>query len=160
MKQKLIDHFGDSIIISEEHGKGDIVVLRKSIDSILKNHYQSQYSDDEYRMWKRCALLKQPLIWFKVILITSNEIRNKAFIPRPRTYRLRIVWNIYLTHWDCYVRNYLQETYWQYLTLLCWNCVHWVVHHARLQTFNILLTHFIICASDLHIARSKSLSET
>lgn len=47
MKQKLIQHFGDSIFICEQQGKHDIVVLRESVNFILRNHYGRQCSVDE-----------------------------------------------------------------------------------------------------------------
>ena len=48
MKRKLLEHYGENIIISNEKGKSDIVTLRETANEILLSyHEKSKYCDIE-----------------------------------------------------------------------------------------------------------------
>ncbi|KAJ8890708.1 hypothetical protein PR048_010217 [Dryococelus australis] len=80
LKSKLIEHFGESILISEKHGQNDIVIVRESVSSIIRTHYLYQQSKDieteKIRLIETAAKLIKSDIKDKVI-----GLRNKEFYP-------------------------------------------------------------------------------
>ena len=46
MKRRLLDHYGERVIISEVKGKVDIITLRSTTSIILKKFYILPYSKD------------------------------------------------------------------------------------------------------------------
>ena len=45
MQRKLVDHYGDEIIIASGDGKSTLITLRKSVDSILRKFYDEPKTD-------------------------------------------------------------------------------------------------------------------
>ena len=43
MKKKLVEKYGDSISISGEAGKGDVVMMQESVRKILRNYHDQPY---------------------------------------------------------------------------------------------------------------------
>ena len=77
MKKKLIDHFGDSIIISELDGKANVVTFKSAAHSILNTFYNRQKKND-------CESEKTAIIKTAAKLIQSDikDIgANKEFYP-------------------------------------------------------------------------------
>ena len=52
MKQKLKDHYGDSILISELHGKSNVITFRKTAASIFYNSYKQSKSTEGEDAWE------------------------------------------------------------------------------------------------------------
>lgn len=79
MKQKLMEHFGDNIIITEINGKSNVVTLRRTASSILHEFYKQQESvNNEAR--------KSDIIKAAAKLIQSDiksKIVGKAVYPSP-----------------------------------------------------------------------------
>ena len=77
MKKKLIDHFGDSIIISELDGKANVVTFKTAVHLILNTFYNRQKKND-------CESEKTAIIKTAAKLIQSDikDIgANKDFYP-------------------------------------------------------------------------------
>ena len=42
MKQKLIENYGSSVVISGEEGKCDLIRMRETADDILRSYYRKR----------------------------------------------------------------------------------------------------------------------
>lgn len=55
MKRKIKEHFGDEIVITEIHGKSNVVTFRKTAKSILQQFYTGKQSQD--RRYEKLELI-------------------------------------------------------------------------------------------------------
>lgn len=68
MKRKLLEYYGDSIVISGEDGKSDIVTLKETADSILRKYYEKPKNVD--------INLQKKLIIEAAANIIKNDIKG------------------------------------------------------------------------------------
>jgi hypothetical protein len=77
LKPKLREYFDESIFISEKHGQKDIVVLRKSLSSIIRKHYEYQHNavdeTEKMRIIETAAKLIKTDIKLKTIGLGNKE---------------------------------------------------------------------------------------
>ncbi|CAC5372627.1 unnamed protein product [Mytilus coruscus] len=81
MKNKLQEHFGDKIIISEINGKQNVVTFRNTVRSILHEFYEQINTNRSIDEEKKSIIQKAAKILKSEIL--SSEMSLKALYPPP-----------------------------------------------------------------------------
>ena len=64
MKKKILDHFGDTVIITELDGKHNVVTFKNKADAILQSFYQR----NNKQMLSQCQelMLQLKILWVQV----------------------------------------------------------------------------------------------
>ena len=73
MKTKLLEYFGDKIIITDINGKPNVVTFRNTATAILQEFHKNQ--DDVDIKEQQMNIIKQQLSWLKT---TSNQPRHQV----------------------------------------------------------------------------------
>ncbi|VDI73947.1 Hypothetical predicted protein [Mytilus galloprovincialis] len=81
MKNKLQEHFGDKVIISEINGKPNVVTFRNTVRSILQEFYEQTNTNPSIDEEKKSIIQAAAKILKSEIL--SSETSNKALYPSP-----------------------------------------------------------------------------
>ncbi|CAC5372581.1 unnamed protein product [Mytilus coruscus] len=81
MKNKLQEHFGDKIIISEINGKQNVVTFRNTVRSILHEFYEQTNTNRSIDEEKKSIIQAAAKILKSEIL--SSETSTKALYPSP-----------------------------------------------------------------------------
>ncbi|VDI06570.1 Hypothetical predicted protein [Mytilus galloprovincialis] len=81
MKNKLQEHFGDKVIISEINGKPNVVTFRNTVRSILQEFYEQTNTNRSIDEEKKSIIQAAAKILKSEIL--SSETSNKALYPSP-----------------------------------------------------------------------------
>ena len=94
MKQKLISYFGDELVISNVHGRNDVVTVKETVAKILQQSKDSPQTDDEEAEKRKIVRAAARLIKADIKNIDTcrdfypdpSELRslekNVAFVPQ------------------------------------------------------------------------------
>lgn len=81
MKKKLQDHYGEKIVFIEDKGIKDIICLKQTADSILRNYYNSPKSPDPNIQKKQLIETAAQLIKNDIKEMGSNKDTYPDIVP-------------------------------------------------------------------------------
>ena len=99
LKQKLQEHYGNSVCFAQKDGLNDVVTMREKTSYILRSHFEADEDIDEearkMKIIKTAARLLKSDIKTVVPSGTGDILIQICF-------SLTTLWNIFLAHFACF----------------------------------------------------------
>lgn len=98
IKQKLLDHYGDGIVIAEKMGTADVVTLKETASSILRDFYKQPRSTDAETEKKRLIKTAANLIRSDIKAMEGSKDTYPDIIAEEQISFLPEALRAFLTH--------------------------------------------------------------
>ena len=98
MKQKLLDHYGDGFVIAEKMGTADVVTLKETASSILRDFYKQPRSTDAETEKKRLIKTAANLIRSDIKAMEGSKDTYPDIIAEEQISFLPEALRAFLTH--------------------------------------------------------------